>query len=361
MKNYKELYNDLFPGLKNIGIIQFIYHLCRIIAYLIIQIFFTFVILAVILQSINLSNLNDLIRFILKNFRFLFHYIPVFLIISLQVSFFIYWLLNFYLSYLQNKLINELLTNEFPGFKYLKDISITKEDIDNSNLFFKNEKNSNSTLICYGTISGSVENIPIRFGDISLDAYKRKSIKKVLINTPYVNMIIFTIKLWKSFFKKGKSLGDMYDFTGLFFIADFNKKIKGYTIVLPDYFEKKIGIFAKILQELNFTRENLVYMEDIEFEKEFVVYSTDQIEARYILSTSLMSKITELKKRVNKPLLFSFKGNKMYMCIADSNGFLSLKTSFNTIKNNSLINLYENIKFCIDIVEELNLNRQIWA
>ena len=44
----------------------------------------------------------------------------------------------------------------------------------------------------------------------------------------------------------------------------------------------------------------LVKLEDPEFEKSFVVYSGNQTEARYILSTSLMRRILDYKVNCKK-------------------------------------------------------------
>ena len=44
-------------------------------------------------------------------------------------------------------------------------------------------------------------------------------------------------------------------------------------------------------------RGELIKMEDVAFERGVVVYGDDQIEARYILSTSLMERILAYKKK----------------------------------------------------------------
>ena len=68
--------------------------------------------------------------------------------------------------------------------------------------------------------------------------------------------------------------------------ADFNKNFQGRTIILPDFAQNAFGDFiGSWLQSKNQAREELVKMDNPDFEKEFVVYSNDQIEARYILST----------------------------------------------------------------------------
>ncbi len=103
----------------------------------------------------------------------------------------------------------------------------------------------------------------------------------------------------------GKNRHVVTVFKGLFFIGDFNKNFLGRTVVLPDASEKVFGKFGQALQKLNVLRDNLVKLEDPEFEKEFVVYGSDQIEARYILSTSLMRRILDFKAKTKRGIHLS--------------------------------------------------------
>ena len=94
-------------------------------------------------------------------------------------------------------------------------------------------------------------------------------------------------------------------FKGLFFIAGFNKSFKGETYVLPEVAQKVFGkILGNLFQPWNRGRGQLVKMEDPTFEMNFVVYGDDQIEARYVLSTSLMKRITDYKKKRKKTSTF---------------------------------------------------------
>ncbi|MHC4989207.1 MAG: DUF3137 domain-containing protein, partial [Planctomycetota bacterium] len=104
-------------------------------------------------------------------------------------------------------------------------------------------------------------------------------------------------------------------FKGLFFIADFNKHFQGQTLVLPDSAEKLFGSFGKMLQSWNIGRPDLIKLEDPEFEREFVVYGSDQIEARYILSTSLMRRILDFKNKTGTKIYLSFTGSKVYVAV----------------------------------------------
>ncbi|MFI5171320.1 MAG: DUF3137 domain-containing protein, partial [Chitinophagales bacterium] len=86
-------------------------------------------------------------------------------------------------------------------------------------------------------------------------------------------------------------------FNGFLFVADFNKKFQGETYVFPDISRSVFGeIYGESLNE-HFHRPQLqlIKLEDPEFEKMFAVYSTDAVEARYILSTKLVERITALK------------------------------------------------------------------
>ena len=149
-------------------------------------------------------------------------------------------------------------------------------------------------------------------------------------------------------------------FKGVFFVADFNKDFHGHTIVLPDTAEKMLGSFGQSLQSMS-SRGELVKLEDPEFEKEFCVYSDDQVEARYILSSSLMKRIVDFKKKWNTKVYLSFRDSKVYIAIKTN------KDLFETRLFKSIVDydfMEENMRYIIlltEIVEDLNLNTRIWT
>ena len=150
-------------------------------------------------------------------------------------------------------------------------------------------------------------------------------------------------------------------FKGLFFAADFNKHFQGRTIVLPDTAEKLLGGLGKFLQSQNFSRGQLVKMDDPEFEKEFVVYGTDQIEARYILTSSLMERILNFQKKTKNKIHLSFVNSKVFIAISFAKNLFEPKI-FETLLNFAPIEEYFNdLSVAIGIVEDLNLNLRIWT
>jgi len=152
-------------------------------------------------------------------------------------------------------------------------------------------------------------------------------------------------------------------FKGLFFIFDFNKDFEGFTVVLPDYAERHFGGFGKMLQSWHskVVPGELVKLADVEFEKEFAVYSDNQITARYVLSTSLMRRLLTFRQKLKKRLYLSFVNGKLYLGVEIYKDLFE-PTLFRTLLNFELIRDFVGyMRLGGDIVEELNLNTRIWS
>ncbi|VVB51151.1 Uncharacterised protein [uncultured archaeon] len=151
-------------------------------------------------------------------------------------------------------------------------------------------------------------------------------------------------------------------FKGVFFVADFNKNFKGTTLVLPDTAQRLLGtVLGSALQSHNFARPPLVKLEDPEFEKMFVVYGDDQIEARYILSTSMMARIAEFKKKSKKDIYLSFVDDKVMMAIPYSKDMFEPHILKSLLDFGTLDEYFDNIQIIVGLVEDLNLNTRIWG
>jgi len=150
-------------------------------------------------------------------------------------------------------------------------------------------------------------------------------------------------------------------FKGLFFIADFNKHFNGLTVVLPDVAERLFGFLGKALQSMNFMRGELIKLEDPEFEKEFAVYGDDQIEARYVLSTSLMKRIVDFKRKTGKQIYLSFVHSTVCVAVTTGKNMFEPRI-FRTLLDFDLAGEYfQDLQLATGIVDELNLNTRIWT
>jgi Protein of unknown function (DUF3137) len=142
--------------------------------------------------------------------------------------------------------------------------------------------------------------------------------------------------------RKGKLLWHSL-FRGILFTADFNKHFQGHTVVQP-----------RIFGGSNVTMENP------EFNKQFSVASNNQIEARYVLSPSLMEKMLSLHQRWNYSLGFSFIGSNLTIAIPHTTDFFEASV-WSKIGHHTWQRDWQLIGDLINIVDELDLNTRIWT
>jgi hypothetical protein len=151
-------------------------------------------------------------------------------------------------------------------------------------------------------------------------------------------------------------------FQGLYLVADFNKHFNGETIILPDTAQNTFGdLIGHWLQSNNMSRDELIKMDDTEFEKEFVVYSTNQVEARYILSPSLMKKLLIFKHKSKHPLYVSFAGTHIHMAIEYNKDLFEPSVFHSLLEYKVAMEYVQNLHLAIGVVQELKLNQKLWS
>ncbi|NNE90385.1 MAG: DUF3137 domain-containing protein [Verrucomicrobiales bacterium] len=152
-------------------------------------------------------------------------------------------------------------------------------------------------------------------------------------------------------------------FQGLLLIADFHKHFQGRTFVLPDNAEKLLGRFGRGLQKLaGRSGTKLVQLEDPEFERTFAIYSNDQVECRYILSTSMMRRILDMKNRFGKDdVRIAFKDSSVWIAIPHTGSYLEPKIGVAAMDPTQIRQMLGELQAFLAIVEELNLNTRIWT
>lgn len=265
------------------------------------------------------------------------------------------------------EIIKHIFRTIAPNFSYDEMRQITSEEITESQLMptysqlpqYKN-KYQNAYNSGIGTVSGKIGDTNMTLGDVKI--INQSFLGSFYMYIPLIPHLYVAYNYIRPLFSKNHSVDNAaYSFSGILAIVDFNKKFSGTTMVLPDQLEKRIGYLAKTIQSLNFSRDEPVNLENPDFENEFVVYSTDQVEARYILSVSFMERILALKHKMDKPLMLSFKNDKLHIAVQRPYGFFSLPDNKNLITSNTLEELYVDISAAIGMVEDLNLNVRIWV
>ena len=158
-------------------------------------------------------------------------------------------------------------------------------------------------------------------------------------------------------------------FRGLFISADFHKHFHGVTLVLPDTEQSWLGGFGQWLQSISAKLGNqpgeLVKMEDPEFERLFKVFSTDQVEARYILTPNMIRRIVEFRNRTKSQVRLSFIASRVFVAISTYHNYFEPPSLFapadKLLDPTTLAEYFEELKFALAVVDELNLNTRIWT
>lgn len=150
-------------------------------------------------------------------------------------------------------------------------------------------------------------------------------------------------------------------FKGLFFKADFNKEVSHRTVVLPDLAERFLGNMGQQLQKLNFGRDELVQLENVDFEKQFAVYASDQTEARYILSPKLMENILAYSELHEIVPSLAFRDSQVFVAIPIHKDFFEPRIFRSLINKEATREYHDDMQLALSLVEELDLNTRIWS
>lgn len=100
-----------------------------------------------------------------------------------------------------------------------------------------------------------------------------------------------------------------------------------------------------------------IKLEDIDFNKRFVTYTDNQIEALCILTPTMMTKLKALDKRA-KNLKISLKKNNLY--IGFSKNLFELNKKVKVLDGNIFSSFYDDVKNIFEIVEEIKNNNKVF-
>jgi hypothetical protein len=248
--------------------------------------------------------------------------------------------------------VRRIIRTMFPDAKLaLLPSEISPALLQQSN-FFGGVNSENTFGHSTGMIIFETGDSKIVFRDLILHTTKPKNL---LAQIPLFGGLFIAIEMmFKGLFSK-RVENIAGNFRGMFANAQLEKKINGTVVVLPDRLERHLDYLAKNIQALkNVNGNKLLTLEDVEFERYFVVYASDEITARYVLTPAMMLRMTELKKKYDREIMLSFSGNHFYFAVAMPEGFLTLGDSSLT-SGEALKDLYDNIATAQEILKNLRL------
>lgn len=235
-----------------------------------------------------------------------------------------------YASLFKDQVIEKIVHFLDPALVYRKNDSIAEGEYQKSELFLESyDRFSGNDLV-----SGQLDGVNVNFCDLHVEKKHRDKNDK---------------EEWHDIFQ------------GLFFIADFNKDFNSKVVILPDIAERALGVIGSWMQGMNISRGELIKLDHVEFEKFFVVYGSDQIESRYILSHALMEKIVEFRKKSGKKIYISFVDSKMYLAIDYNKALFEPILRRSLLEFSNIKNYFELLSMIIGIVAEFKLNEKLWS
>ncbi|MBN1769344.1 MAG: DUF3137 domain-containing protein [Prolixibacteraceae bacterium] len=260
-----------------------------------------------------------------------------FIVIALVITGIVLLILNIkkkkeYRRRYKNEVVSEVVRAIDSEWNYAPEDCISQSEYYSSDLFRKNfDRYKGDDLI-----SGTIEKTDFRCSELHTE-YKEVTHDKDGKRQEH----------WVTIFK------------GLFFHADFNKEIRANTYIEPDTAEKLLGKFGQKFQMSS--KGKLVKLENIEFEKIFAVFSTDQTEARYILTPAIMEALVNIYKQYKRRMHLSFIGSRVYVAMSFKKDLFEPKIFSSGVKYEDVEFMYNLFMVNATIIHELNLNTRIWT
>lgn len=223
-------------------------------------------------------------------------------------------------SYYKKEVIDEVVKNICPGASYMPEQGISEDAFRNSGLF-----QSPDRYHAEDQVSGRLDKTTFICSEVHAEERRTRTTKNGVQH------------YWETIFR------------GFFFMADFHKDFSGKTTIMKNsLFKMKLG-------------ESRVKMENPDFEKIFDVFSTEQVEARYLITPSMMERLLKLNNNFKKGVTISFRDSYIIVAIPNSRDCFeaSIWTSMTDL---SILEAdFEIIHSLLKIVDELNLNTRIWT
>lgn len=146
------------------------------------------------------------------------------------------------------------------------------------------------------------------------------------------------------------------------FAADFHKDFTSHTYLLP---RKPVEVAIRNFTEDSVAKSGLepMTLEDPGINKRFVGWTSDQTEARYLITPQLMLAISDAADRMNSDhIAVSFRGSWMYFAVVLDEDRFDFQIDKNKDGGYSVAKeIYEDLVAFLSLVEDFNLNTRIWT
>ncbi len=222
-------------------------------------------------------------------------------------------------AFIGDELFKKII-NFYPDLFYLAQEGV-KQELINEIGFFANY----NIFIAKNLVTGKFNHLNIEFSDLYLARHEYE-------------------------YRDGKQYSkEVIVFKGFFLLSDVSKNLSSTTYIIPDSI---MNLFKDLPSSLK-----RVTLEDPVFERCFDVYSDNQIEARYLLTTSFMERLTALNKL--RQIKCCFIGQKMYLAVWQEHGLLPEVKLSQNINSTIIMQIFENFQIVFNILDILKIDMKI--
>lgn len=218
------------------------------------------------------------------------------------------------------RLIMPTLMKAMHGFTWQQTPAVTAENIASARIFPKSDVASKEFDDCF---VGEYRKVPIAISECTYSVSSGKN-KRTL-------------------------------FKGAVIRIKMNKNFDGVTVVRP----KHVGI--NDVSDLKKFKMEEVKLEDVEFGKDYTIYSTDQIEARYLLTTAFMDRFKEITMAFCSMYSFcAFYGEYVYIAPYCSSDLFNLCSLMKPVTNKEQFEqLFNEFVSILQLVDHFKLDKRL--
>lgn len=234
---------------------------------------------------------------------------------------------NTYRTEFKSKVFKTFVEMLYPRMTYTPDSGISRETFTSSELFNRPDRFNAEDYF-----KGTVGDAQVEFSEVhAQDVSRSNSNGKSSTRTSTI-------------------------FRGLFIALETQQNVYGNVIVVPDTAESSFGGFGRWIQRSLgsfFQGKKMIYFEEYpEFEKQFVVYSSEEEEARRVLTPALLRSICDLRNKWNNRIYISFFNNRIYMALPIKGNLFETKLSQSLLEGGVISKLYEELALCFGVIED---------
>ena len=141
-----------------------------------------------------------------------------------------------------------------------------------------------------------------------------------------------------------------YSFEGVIIQIKLNKKFRGHTVIYPNS-----DFHIAPSKNLHHTE-----LEDVIFEKKYDVYTNDDVEARYLITTGFMKRLNDIKGKFFADKIYAaFYNGIFYLALDTNKDLFEISSDKNICDEGKYYNLVEEIISIYKLIDYFKLNQNI--